>query len=398
MTKRKKIVIIAPSVLPIPAIQSGAYEQLIEYILKVNEELKAVDFILISKKNIGTYKLRKKFNYTTFHDFDDNIFKRIFNNINKRINKLFPQKIHYNFHVTQIQDILKKLKYDKVLIVGNVDYINPISEIVEKDKIVFYLATEILSHVNIFHKCGKIITGNNRLVNLVLDKNKALKSNEVVNLIPGIDIDFFRKSTADKVKILKKKLGIPDSKKVICYIGRIVTSKGVNVLLEAILKLNNRDDYTLLLIGSIGSNFGSTSNGKVSDVEGIVELIAKLGDKCIATGFVANEELADYLAIADIGVVPSICEDVAPASYLQFQAIGIPTIVSNGGGIPEFFSPDYSIMVNRGDTMIEELQAALITLLDDISKRNTMGKMAFANSDKFSMNRYFKDLINIIES
>lgn len=396
MTKRKKIVIIAPSVLPIPAIQSGAYEQLIDSIISINEELNEVDFILISKKNIGTYKVREKFKYTTFHDFDDNIFKRILNNINKRVNELLSKKVHYNFHIIQIQDILKKLKYDKVLIVGNVDYINPISEIVKKDKIVFYLATEILSHVNIFHKCGKIIVGNQRLVNLVLENNKILKSNEVVNLIPGIDIDFFRQSTADNVKILKKKLRIPDSKKVICYIGRIVTSKGVNVLLEAILKLNNRDDYTLLLIGSIGSNFGSTPNAKVSDVEGIVELIERLGNNCISTGFVANEDLADYLELADIGVVPSICEDVAPASYLQFQAIGIPTIVSDGGGIPEFYSSEYSIMVNRGDKMADELQAALISLLDDSSKRNAMGKLALTNSDKFSMDRYYKELVDII--
>jgi glycosyltransferase involved in cell wall biosynthesis len=398
MTNRKKIVIIAPSVLPIPAIQSGGYEQFVQNILNVNEELNEVDFILISKKNTGTKKLRKKFINTKFHDFSDNIFLRIFNNIGKRFNKLFSNKVHYNFYITQIQNILKKLEYDKVLIIGNVDYINPISEIVKKENLFFYLATEILSHVNVFHKCGKIIVGNQRLVNLVLDNNKLLKLNEVVNLIPGIDIDFFRQSNADNVKVLRKKLGIPDSKKVICYVGRIVTSKGVNVLLEAILKINNRDDYTLLLIGSIGSNFGSTPNGKVSDVEGIIELISKLGDKCISTGFVANEELADYLALADIGVVPSICEDVAPASYLQFQAIGIPTIVSNGGGIPEFFSPDYSIMVNRGNNMIEELQNALVSLLEDENRRNTMGKFAFTNSEKFSMNRYFKDLIDIIEN
>lgn len=395
MTKRKKIVIIAPSVLPIPAIQSGAYEQLIEYILKVNEELKEVDFILISKKNIGTYKLRDKFKYTTFHDFDDNIFKRIFNNINKRVNKLFSNKVNYNFHIEQIQDLLKKLNYDKVLIVGNVDYINPISEIVKKDKIVFYLATEILTHVNIFHKCGKIIVGNKRLVNLVLENNKSLKSSEVVNLIPGIDIDFFRQSTADNVKILKKKLGISDSKKIICYIGRIVTSKGVNVLLEAVHKLEKRDDYILLLIGSLGSNFGSTTNRKVTDVEGIVELIERLGNNCIATGFVANENLADYLGLADIGVVPSICEDVAPASYLQFQAIGIPTIVSDGGGIPESYSSEYSIMVNRGDNMADELTSALITLLEDDNRRIAMGKLAYTNSKKFSMKRYFNDFVDI---
>jgi glycosyltransferase involved in cell wall biosynthesis len=398
MTKRKKIVIIAPSVLPIPAIQSGAYEQLIEYILKVNEELKEVDFILISKKNIGTYKLREKFKYTKFHDFDDNIFKRIFNNVNKLVNKLFSKKVHYNFHIVQIQDLLKKLKYDKVLIVGNVENINPISEIVKKDKIVFYLATEILTHVNIFHKCGKIIVGNQRLVNLVLENNKSLTSSEVVNLIPGIDTDFFRKPNADNVKILKKKLGIPDSKKVICYIGRIVTSKGVNVLLEAVHKLENRDEYILLLIGSLGSNFGSTTNRKVTDVEGIVELIERLGNNCISTGFLANEDLADYLELADIGVVPSICEDVAPASYLQFQAIGIPTIVSDGGGIPEFYSSEYSIMVNRGDKMADELASALITLLEDDNRRITMGKLAYTNSEKFSMNRYFNDLVDLVLS
>lgn len=397
MTK-KKIVIIAPSELPIPAIQSGAYEQLIENILNINEKLNEVDFILISKKNIDTLKLREKFKYTTFRDFDDNIFLRILNNISKHFKKIFLKKVHYNFYITQIQDILKKLKYDKVLIVGNVNYINPISDIVNKDKIVFYLATEILSHVNIFHKCGKIIVGNQRLVNLVLDNNKLLKSNEVVNLIPGIDTGFFRQYNADSVKILKKKLGILDSKKVICYVGRIVKSKGVNVLLEAIYKLKKRDDFILLLIGSLGSNFGSTTNRKVTDVEGIIELIEKLGDKCISTGFVSNEELANYIALADIGVVPSICEDVAPASYLQFQSMGIPTVVSDAGGIPEFFSEDYSLMFTRGENMEEELTNHLEYLINNPELRINMGQSALRMRPILSKERYYNDLINILNS
>jgi glycosyltransferase involved in cell wall biosynthesis len=36
-----------------------------------------------------------------------------------------------------------------------------------------------------------------------------------------------------------------------------------------------------------------------------------------------------------VGVVPSICEDTAPNTVLEFQAAGIPVLGSDIGGIPE---------------------------------------------------------------
>jgi len=399
MNKRKRFIILAPSELPIPAIENGAYEQLITNIINLNEVSSKVDFLLISKANVNSDVFKKSYNYTYFYDFKSNLYLRIINKIETKFKSFFLNCTHYNYQVRQIKKIIQKLEYDKIIIVGNVEYILPVSEIVDKNKIVFYLATEILSHVNVFNKCGKIIVGNKRLINLILSHNTMIKSDDIVNLFPGIDVNYFTNHNQSKLIKLKNKIGLSEDKMVVCYVGRVVNSKGVGVLLEAALKLKHRDDFVLLIIGSLGSNFGSTNlTNSISDVEGIEELMSKLGEKCIATGFVPNDELPNYLSLADIGVVPSICEDVAPASFLQFQVIGVPTIVSDGGGIPEFASTDYSITVNRGVNMKNDLGDALEILLDDPNKRKFMGKNATRNREIYSMDRYFNDFIEIINA
>ena len=157
------------------------------------------------------------------------------------------------------------------------------------------------------------------------------------------------------------------------------------------------ENFKILLIGSLGSNFGSKKNHiDSSETDGIREMIIELGSKCISTGFIPNEDLPNYLALTDIGVVPSLCEDVAPNSYLQFQVIGKPSIVSDGGGIPEFFSQEHSIMVSRGENMVEELKAAMVELILNKKKRKELGENAKLNCDYLSKERYFQDFSTII--
>ena len=397
MEINKNIIIVAPSILPIPAVESGAYEQFIQLIIDENELDQKVNFIVISLKNKKTQIVRKKYQNTKFVDFKNSFFLRLINKIHKNLFLLSNKKEWYNYHITQITDIIKSTKFDKVLIFGGGNHIKPISNIVQKNKIIFYLATEILKNTQDFSLCYKVILGNKRMISEINKINIDLSSTKLVNLVPGIDINYYQSFSNENAQRLKEKYNITFDTTVLTYVGRIVNSKGVSLLLNSCLKLHDSNKFKLLLIGSLGSNFGSDgSNMRQSDTDGILELIKKLGSKCISAGFVKVEDLPDFLSLTDIGVVPSICEDVAPGSYLQFLCLGKATVVSDAGGIPEFFSHDYSLMFKRGENMEEELANHLEYLIINPEIRKKMGQNALKMRPTLSKERYYNDLVDLV--
>jgi glycosyltransferase involved in cell wall biosynthesis len=286
-----------------------------------------------------------------------------------------------------------------VLIYGGGHHIKPISKIVPKDKMVFYLATEILNNTQDFSLCQKVILGNKRMISLLNESDIEFSSTKLVNLVPGIDINYYKNFNQENSRALREKFNIESDTTVITYVGRLVNQKGVSLLLNSCLKIHKSSKFKIILIGSLGSNFGRDANSMVqSDTEGIPELIEKLGSKCISTGFVKVEDLPDYdyLSLTDIGVVPSICEDVAPGSYLQFLCLGTATIVSDAGGIPEFFSVDYSLMFKRGENMEEELSNNLEFLINNPETRRKMGQNALRMRPTLSKERYYNDLVDLV--
>jgi glycosyltransferase involved in cell wall biosynthesis len=394
---KKNIIIVAPSVLPIPAVESGAYEQLIELIIDENELDYKVNFIVISLENLKTKKARAKYKNTKFVDFRNSILLRVLNKVHKYTLLLFTKREWYNYHITQVIDIVKKTKFDKILLFGGVHYIRPISNYVDKEKLIFYLATELLSSANDFSLCNKILLGNKRMISKIKEINIDLSSTKLANLRPGIDINYYQGFNLDSSLQLKEKFNIDIDTTVITYVGRIVNSKGVSILLKSCLKLNAANKFKLILIGSLGSNFGSNLSGhNQTDTEGILQLIEELGSKCIGTGFVDVADLPNYLSLTDIGVVPSICEDVAPGSYLQFLCLGKATVVSDAGGIPEFFSGDYSLMFKRGEEMVNDLAGHLEFLINNRDVRTRMGQEALRMRPSLSKERYCNDLIDLL--
>jgi glycosyltransferase involved in cell wall biosynthesis len=106
----------------------------------------------------------------------------------------------------------------------------------------------------------------------------------------------------------------------VLYFGRLATSKGVKVLLEAVHSL----DCKLLLIG----------DGPESDW--VEEQIAAKAKNVKRIPFMSSrEELRSYIAGAAFSVVPSLWYENQPAAVLETYAMGRPVIGSGLGGIPE---------------------------------------------------------------
>jgi glycosyltransferase involved in cell wall biosynthesis len=115
----------------------------------------------------------------------------------------------------------------------------------------------------------------------------------------------------------------PQSRVRFGYLGAHSPEKGIEALLHAFAGLSGTN-ATLSCYGGGGAAY-------------IAELkrIAAPHPGISFHGRYEQGQLASILQNIDVGIVPSICEDTAPNTVLEFQAAGIPVIGSNVGGIPE---------------------------------------------------------------
>lgn len=125
------------------------------------------------------------------------------------------------------------------------------------------------------------------------------------------------------------------------YVGRLVTEKGVPVLIEAagILKRRGRT-LRILLIGDGPER--SALQGQVRSLE--------LEDEVTFLGFLKGERLAKAMSVVSALVMPSICEDAAPFAVLEQMMQARLIIGSNLGGLAEEIG-DCGLTFAAGDAL-----------------------------------------------
>jgi glycosyltransferase involved in cell wall biosynthesis len=304
-----------------------------------------------------------------------------------------------HYYLIKINKIILELRPDLVIIWGNDEHILSISKVVSKEILYYCQATLRFENLDKFDLCSKILLGSNHTINEISKASGYKLIDKLFRLQSAIDINYFSNNFGEIEKVnTKKQMNFCDNYPIISYLGRIVESKGALILLNSALILKEKGvKFNLLLLGNLGSGFGKNNNiidaGENAKLQQKINL---LKDNCIHTGFVTTELLPLHMSIVDIGVVPSIVEDVSPLTYFQWQAMGISTVVSDAGGIPEFFSDDYSLMFKRGENMEEELANHLEFLINNPETRRNMGQNALRMRPILSKQRYYNDLVDLV--
>ena len=197
-----------------------------------------------------------------------------------------------------------------------------------------------------------------------------------VCVIPaGVDLELFRpvaKAEARRV------LGLSE-RKVILYVGRVEPLKGLDILLDAVARLDDPADTRLLIVGG-ASTFDS-------ELKRLRSLTAELGISHMVTftGAVPQDELPNYYSAADIFVLPSYYESFGLAA-LEAMACGIPVVASRVGGLKAF--------IRDGETgylipwrCAEPFSQRLDMLLANPALRETMGRAARSKAQEMGWGR-----------
>lgn len=402
------LAVVTSGFLPIPATKGGAVENLVVNLINENEKKHNLDFTIFSIYDEKAIEESKKYKYAKFIFLKVNslakildkvvffIAKNIFRKENSHSYRYIFQRLSF---LNGISKQLKKNDYDKVLLENHptqylclkwrknyIKYKNRYYYHCHNELPGTYGCNEIIKDTNTVLCVSDYIARNFKKVTGISDKKLKVLRN-------GIDYDRFSKEVDDDtIKSLKEKYDIKNNEKVLLFTGRITWEKGVKELIESLKNLKY-ENYKLLILGSVLNDIKI----KTTYQEEIEKLVEEMKEKVIFTGFVNYDEISNYYALADIAILPSVCEDAAPLTVIEALVSGLPIITTKSGGIPEYAKDGSAIVLEKDEALVDNLTIAIDKLLNDEEKIRDMSKKSKDVSKDLTLENFYINFCDLIK-
>jgi glycosyltransferase involved in cell wall biosynthesis len=179
---------------------------------------------------------------------------------------------------------------------------------------------------------------------------------------------------------LRREFGVPRDARVLLALSRISPEKGQDLLLEALLEWERRDDFPayplwLFVCGDAAFMQGQRFLAKLR------ELATRLKrTRVVFPGYVTGERKRAFFALADLYVFPSRHESYG-LTLLEALAAGLPAVCLDTTGARSVMRKEFGALVPASG-----LRAAIASLLAAGAGLNEMRAAAreFARSQRFS--------------
>jgi glycosyltransferase involved in cell wall biosynthesis len=238
--------------------------------------------------------------------------------------------------------------------------------------------------VNPFEKRNDLLREKLLRMNLLITPSAFLRdqfiqhwkvpASQIIHSANGMDFSY--------VKALPK---TPSNKLRFGFMGSIIRTKGVEVLVDAFLEAAaERDDIELLVFGAPNRWSGDYLEGMKRKA-----LAHPASERVHFKGRFNNKNVSEVLAQMDVLVLPSIWFENAPLTLNEAAMTGTPIVVSDKGGMLEFVeSNNYGCTFELGNAhslakVIREL-AADRTKLDRLVGAKPPIKPVHANAEELT--------------
>lgn len=387
------ILIISPGVFPIPALKGGAVEKLIEMLIKSD-------------------KITKKHNITVYTVYDTNIedeaskihcdfeyikTKRISYQIKRVIRHILNRFCHKYIGNQYIYEVKKsieknKKKYDIIIIENEPQYGLIINKVKKNAKMILhlhndYLNKDVVNAKKIYDVYDKIWTISSFIRERVNKIGKDFK--KVKTFYNGVDIERFNFNAKEMLKT-REKYDLPKEDFIFMYVGRLAKEKGIGELVEAFKELHNENAKLLII--------GGKQNGQERFYKNLKKEISK-NQNIIYVGYVNYNESNKIYGIADVGIVPSICNEAFGLTLVEFMSLGKPVIISDRGALPEIAGIEKNTRVavynkNYVDNLKNEMKYFL-----NLKSENFINikQQSINRAKKFTKEIYVENFLTLIE-
>lgn len=386
-----KVAIVTSGLLPIPATKGGAIETLLDSFVEENEKKQAIQLTIYSVYDKNAKKITKARKYNkTKYVYITNIESFFIRAINKICKKTIPNNLFYK---KKLKRIVNKQDYDYIVIENYPELVFSF----KKFKVIPYIHSDVFNietekGKEILQNCYKVIAVSNFIRERITQIDNS-QGEKVVTVYNSIDFEnVIEEKRKEYRQEIRKKYNINERDFVYSFSGRISQEKGVLELIKAFNQLEI-PDKKLLIIGGIW--YGSQKkNDYLKQIEEISD------EKVIYTGYVDHKEVKKILCASDIGVVPSICNEAAGLSVVEFMQTGNIVVASNRGGISEYLNvgDNYLVEYDNKEGFINNLS---IAMNDAYKERESLVEKQQANyqySKRFTVVQNYQEIIEVLES
>lgn len=179
-----------------------------------------------------------------------------------------------------------------------------------------------------------IIVPSNSAKGFILKTLWKFGNEKKIYIIPNfVPKEFFARIPAQKVRALRKEMGIPLNAKIVLYSGRIAKFKGLENLINAFAKFSTTHKNTFLIIAYPVLGVDKCLLDKLKERISYYNI-----NKIIK--FVSNSKLKKLVSLyqmSDVLILPSELE-FAPLSIIESLASGTPSIVTKQGNMEEILT------------------------------------------------------------
>lgn len=388
-----RIAILTAGVLPVPAVQGGAVENLIDFCLEFNDNYHLHDITVYSISHPAIKKhtaLKSKNNHYRFIN-TNNWIARIKKKIYLRKyggEEYYHYSVEYFFH--EACKHISKQNYNIIIIENRPAFAIKLRGKTNAKLVLHqendYLNSNLRAYSEIYQEYSCIINTSSYVTQRV--RTIAPNDSKCRTVLNGIDTQHFYNATA----ISRHIIGLNEKQFIIVFSGRLTPEKGILELILAIKKLSKTVNCKLLIVGA-------SAYGKDKDPTPFIQKLEKeaepIRDSVIYTGYVDYKDIPSYLKVADIAVVPSMWEEPFGLTVVEAMAAGLPLITTRSGGIPEICE-GVATIVER-DNIVDNLAAAILDLYQHPEKREQMAAASLKRSKMFDKETYAKNFFSALE-
>lgn len=186
---------------------------------------------------------------------------------------------------------------------------------------------------------------------------------------------------------LRSKLGLPQDKTIVMYVGHLFEWKGADTFVAAVQHL---PETILSVVG--GGTKDDVAQLQQQDISGKVRF----------EGFIPFQMLPEYLAAADLLVLPNKKDGgvsefyTSPLKLFAYMASGKAIIASDLPSLKEVLNDTNALFFKPNDP--ESLKQHILVLAGDAGKMQQLGVKAQADVAKYSWAHRGKEILSFISS
>lgn len=386
-----RIAILTSGIMPVPAVQGGAVEILIDFYLEHNDKHQLHDITVYSiwHPEVEHHPaLKSKANRYIFIKTDTWWAK-----LKKILYKHAYNKGYYHssieYYLCEALRRMRRESFDIVVIENRPGFILTASKKV-KAHWVLHLHNDFLNKETKYAQ--EILASYHRVINVsdfitkqVASINPSFKQNLTVH--NAIDAEYFSHAKASN----RTELGFNDHHFIIIYSGRLTKEKGILQLIKAI-KTTDLSSLRLLIIGA--SAYGKDKS-PTPFIQQLREEAEPVKNQIVFTGYVDYQQVPAYLKMSDLAVVPSVWEEPFGLTVVEAMAAGLPLITTRSGGIPEIC--EGAAIIIEKEHLVDHLSEAILDLYKHPEKRKAMAEASLKRSKLFDKETYAKNFFAALE-